>query len=833
MLLKEQLKKDLDNFLADELQLIVRDELKVIMTEYMELEELSKEVRNELQEELLLLVIEEELKYLMKEILQSTTLEVGACDEDDSVPKTIDTDSDRNPPFPLYPDVILNNSHNTYIYQVGKSGEVKSTSSEKEPLVIKNVIGIDKVSSITTPASFRPMTRSTSMKQRPSLSQKAVSIKKENPTRKSKRTEQQTGAKSCTLNDVLDDLTAMSLNQTVPSQKIICIIPPSPKEDNSDIDSGDEEMVDIENLPGMVLENDAEATWEPKIESKSDAKKKYSPDTKWEQNKDIKKGDTLRVKIERKEEFDIRDHILPEDREIDWTPTKVFEMVFEKAFPLIIKETNRYAAQKGDHSFTLDGTSLRACIGVLLASGIVSVSRQRMYWENSRLVGCEMISDNLKRRFFELFKKYVHLADSENLDESRKSARVLEFFKVLKDSCSQHSRFFDKSESNVDETMVEYFGRYGQALKQCILNKPIRFGYKIWSHNLPNGYLLNFNLYEGKDGHKSDLVSAYGLGAGVTMEFIDSSTVTVPHVLAIDNYFNSTKLCVELKKKDVGVVGTVRTDRVGTALKVNEQKVKKEAKAEGKRGSKATTKTGRVGKASTVKVRESKVQREEKSMSKDISPTLKLKERGDMTYTSASDGSVIVVQWLDNGKVTTCSNFIGVSPPNTVKRWNRSNKSYMDIKQPALIAKYNSIMGGSDRMNQNVNLYRTSIRSKTWWWPLFTWGIDAMMSNAWIIYREIQKEINPNLAQCDQVSFRKEVAETYLMSAGEHLHKPGSRHVQPPVSRDIRTDLTGQHLIKVIEKSRRCKKCNSKTNRICNTCEVHLHDKCFLAFHSN
>ena len=115
-----------------------------------------------------------------------------------------------------------------------------------------------------------------------------------------------------------------------------------------------------------------------------------------------------------------------------------------------------------------------------------------------------------------------------------------------------------------------------QSLKQSFLNKHIRLCYKVWSHNLPNGYLLDFNLYEGKQGHKSNLVKEYGLVLELRLSSSKIPKLTVkcvlysvhctPHILAIDNYFNSSKLCCQLWKKGSGVVGTVRADSIERAL---------------------------------------------------------------------------------------------------------------------------------------------------------------------------------------------------------------------------------------------------------------------------
>lgn len=44
--------------------------------------------------------------------------------------------------------------------------------------------------------------------------------------------------------------------------------------------------------------------------------------------------------------------------------------------------------------------------------------------------------------------------------------------------------------------MTKYYGLHN--CKQFIRGKPIPFGYKMWCLNLADGYLINFNIYQGK-----------------------------------------------------------------------------------------------------------------------------------------------------------------------------------------------------------------------------------------------------------------------------------------------------------------------------------------------
>ena len=80
----------------------------------------------------------------------------------------------------------------------------------------------------------------------------------------------------------------------------------------------------------------------------------------------------------------------------------------------------------------------------------------------------------------------------------------------------------------------------------------------------------------------------------------------------------------------------------------------------------------------------------------------------------------------------------------------------VNILTPKAVREYNQGMGETDRMDQNINAYRVSIRGKKWWWSIFTWFLDASLQNAWLL-RQLRDEIS-------QKNFKRQVAMTYLKS---------------------------------------------------------------------
>ena len=197
--------------------------------------------------------------------------------------------------------------------------------------------------------------------------------------------------------------------------------------------------------------------------------------------------------------------------------------------------------------------------------------------------------------------------------------------------------------------------------------------------------------------------------------------------------------------------------------------------------------------------------------------------RGHYDVTHSRD-DICVVTWKDNGIVTMASNSYGVEPIQQAKRWDLKEKKEMLLDMPNVIDKYNQCMGGTDRQDQNVNKYRINIRSKKWWWPLFSWGIDVTIQNAWIIFRQAK----PGWSL---VQFRRYIARALLEAYGKPPRSQNNVQSNPTTQR---RSSNQRHLLddEPNKIPRRCKFCGLKTQIMCTTCNVHLHVKCNVAYHN-
>ena len=96
--------------------------------------------------------------------------------------------------------------------------------------------------------------------------------------------------------------------------------------------------------------------------------------------------------------------------------------------------------------------------------------------------------------------------------------------------------------------------------------------------------------------------------------------------------------------------------------------------------------------------------------------------------------NVIFIKWNDNSIFTFYSNTIGVNPPGSAKRYSQKEKKFIQVELPRIVKYYNTSMGGVDRSDQNISLYRTAIRGKKWNFPLIAHSVD-MAVHAWQFHK--------------------------------------------------------------------------------------------------
>jgi DNA excision repair protein ERCC-6 len=458
--------------------------------------------------------------------------------------------------------------------------------------------------------------------------------------------------------------------------------------------------------------------------------------------------------------------------------SNAFQLFFDdEIIEMLVHYSNTYARQRNQELNT-DKQEMKAFVGVLLLSGYVGYPRRRLYWEKSEDTRHSLVAKTISRDRFEKLMQFVHLSDNTELDVTDRYAKVRPLFSALNQrflSMAPHERFH-----SIDEAMIPYFGRH--PCKQFMRLKPsARFGYKVFSDCLPDGYCVQMNLYAGKSGNANNN-SQLGLGAGVVLGFCDTLLHARPSAyhLIFDNFFTGLPLLAELRRRGCDGTGTIRRHRT------------------------------------------------EHCPVADVSKG----ERGEFATCKAADGSICVTSWLDNGLVSMASTSLEAHPLQSASRFSRSVKARVSVAQPNCFAVYNKTMGGVDRMDQNIGSYRCSIRGRKWWFSIFVFLVEASLQNGWLLHRRMAKSC---AASClDLLAYRRHVAQYLCLNYANLSSSKRNLHLLPSAScsEEIRFDGMN-HLVEYCSQERRCAKCEKNAHFICSRCTVHLHPKqCFKDYHS-
>ncbi|XP_068240940.1 piggyBac transposable element-derived protein 3-like [Palaemon carinicauda] len=281
----------------------------------------------------------------------------------------------------------------------------------------------------------------------------------------------------------------------------------------TDEDSGEEEDVDINNLPGAQMTSQALISGEALTEGRNKkTSKKICKVRHW--------------CSEVMEQIDSNSRQLfygPSTADFPRTPPEIFELFLDTAaIELLTIETVKYATQNGNHQSSLSCNEMKIFVVILLLSGYCFVSRHGLYWSTELDTHNDLISNSMRRNRFEEIMRYFHAADNTDLNPADKFAKVRPFLDILNKNYLSYGKVFGPSTVSTDEFMIPYFVRH--STKQFISGKPIRWGYKAWAACTPLGYAFTLDLYQGKyEGNNPSVYAIeYRLGEKVVLNILDT-----------------------------------------------------------------------------------------------------------------------------------------------------------------------------------------------------------------------------------------------------------------------------------------------------------------------
>ncbi|XP_008477065.2 piggyBac transposable element-derived protein 3-like [Diaphorina citri] len=457
--------------------------------------------------------------------------------------------------------------------------------------------------------------------------------------------------KSLTVNEILIALEEDECQNDI--ETTITIFPPDNCNDPlTDEDSGDEEIVTLGNLPGSQLRGEGELSTrfnrctlvDERGEDNGD-RDQEATDTRAKK----RKVSAQKTKTRRKRSVGGKKSTDQTEGSYNWaklelnvdssspflpiydvknqlkTPLEYFSLFYDdEVIDMFVKNTNKYIAMKnfvGDVSYE----EMLCFFGVLLYSGYVDCPRKRMYFETgSADMNHDIVTSSISRTRFELIMSNVHVCDNRYLDKTDRYAKVRPLYNILNKKFVEyapHEEFH-----SIDESMVPYYGK--NSLKQRILGKPVRFGYKVWVGSTYYGYVLWKDPYQGR----SQVLSQYkdlGLGASVILSYADvlRTIGDHPYNLYYDNFFGGLPLLEHLNEKGIFATCTMRENRLKECPLEENAKFKKQ-------------------------------------------------ERGSFDYRSDEKKRITICKWNDNSVVTIATNSSSaINPVGLVKRFSQAEKN--------------------------------------------------------------------------------------------------------------------------------------------------------------
>lgn len=321
---------------------------------------------------------------------------------------------------------------------------------------------------------------------------------------------------------------------------------------------------------------------------------------------------------------------------------------------------------------------MRAYFGLLLYAGLFRSHGESLkeLWNDA--MGRPIFRATMALERFEVISKFLRFDDrAQRLQEDRRVRDKLAPIRNIYEKWNANmSRMYNPGQNvTVDEQLVPFRGRC--SFKQYIPSKPAKYGLKIWACcDSINAYTWNTQVYIGKAPNTTPEVN---LGKRVVLDLTDGLK---GRIVTADNFFTSHDLVLELARRQLSFIGTVRKNKRFVPPKLLDMKKK---------------------------------------------PT----NYSEFLFDNENKISMVSYVPKKNKFVLLISS----------AHMNR-NVSTDDAKKPVMILDYNKTKCGVDLADQMIGAYTCKRKTNRWPVALFSYMLDTSALNAFIIYTSIFPQWN-------------------------------------------------------------------------------------------
>ena len=259
-------------------------------------------------------------------------------------------------------------------------------------------------------------------------------------------------------------------------------------------------------------------------------------------------------------------------------PLGYFTLFFQEVLMnLIVEQSNLFAVQSNPNKpLCLTRHELEQFIGCCMLMSIFKLPRSRMYW--AAFTRIQQIADIMTRDRWEAIKRNLHFNNNENMPsmEDANRDRLFKIRPLLDHLLPIYLQLPQQQVLCIDKQMVPFKGR--SVLKQYLPMKPHKWGYKLFVLCDTQGIVHNFEIFTGKIS-PVDRFPDLGATSNIVIQLSKVVEADLNHVLCFDNWYTSMNLLVELSKRKIFAIGTVRSNRLLGCTLQSDSKLKKEEAA--------------------------------------------------------------------------------------------------------------------------------------------------------------------------------------------------------------------------------------------------------------
>jgi hypothetical protein len=265
-------------------------------------------------------------------------------------------------------------------------------------------------------------------------------------------------------------------------------------------------------------------------------------------------------------------------------PYNYFEYFFdEELINMMTNFTNSALKLRKGKEFAEEVTAdeMRKFLGIWIYMGVCQLPGLRDYWAGDTQV--PQVSNFMSFNRFQAIRSSLHFYDKsleDQLDPQDRFRKISPLLLYIKRKCND---LIQEAHMSIDEIMVPYKGKYAGNLRQFIMNKPHKFGFKLFALASSSGIVHDFFPYAGATTFDKMTFTpeeeTMGVGAKIVICFAKVIDQPEKTTLYFDNYFTSLTLLSHLKKKyNILASGTIRSNRTGDCPLKSDKDIKKEGR---------------------------------------------------------------------------------------------------------------------------------------------------------------------------------------------------------------------------------------------------------------